>query len=211
VPDYTQYYAQQPLLPRRASQKSDYDLVRQLKEEQAQYVHALSTTTKSHCAVATERDLAIANNVIRQETRKLNIIDAKLKIHETVLNHVAKVAFNEIRLGTDVPINNDTEVQRAIVTFQQARMLVDAVEREDIIKKNKLIVDISKLTAWGKQHECYLLLDVFETSTMQVQKRQFRTQKVQIKYFEASWPGALVAHRIEPLLGSTHAHTKKKG
>ena len=32
---------------------------------------------------------------------------------------------------------------------------------------------------------------------------------VQIKYFEASWRGALVAHRIQPLHGSMHAHRKK--
>ena len=44
---------------------------------------------------------------------------------------------------------------------------------------------------------------------MQVEKRQFCKQYVQIKYFEASWPGALVAHRIQPLHGSMHAHTKK--
>ena len=44
---------------------------------------------------------------------------------------------------------------------------------------------------------------------MQVEKRRFCTQYVQIKYFEASWPGALVAHRIQPLHGSMRAHTKK--
>ena len=45
---------------------------------------------------------------------------------------------------------------------------------------------------------------------MQVEKRRFCTRYVQIKYFEASWPGALVAHRIEPLPGSMRAHTKKR-
>ena len=45
---------------------------------------------------------------------------------------------------------------------------------------------------------------------MQVEKRRFCTRYVQIKYFEASWPGALVAHRIQPLHGSMHAHTKKR-
>ena len=45
---------------------------------------------------------------------------------------------------------------------------------------------------------------------MQVEKRRFCTQFVQIKYFEASWPGARVAHRIQPLHGSMNAHTKKR-
>ena len=45
---------------------------------------------------------------------------------------------------------------------------------------------------------------------MQVEKRAFRKKYVQIKYFEASWPGALVAQRIQPLPGSMLAHTKKR-
>ena len=45
---------------------------------------------------------------------------------------------------------------------------------------------------------------------MQVEKRRFRTRYVQIKYFEASWPAASVAHRIQPLHGSMPAHTKKR-
>ena len=45
---------------------------------------------------------------------------------------------------------------------------------------------------------------------MEGEKRLFGSPYVQIKYFEASWPGALVAHRIQPLHGSMHAHTKKR-
>ena len=53
-------------------------------------------------------------------------------------------------------------------------------------------------------------MDVFRSGTLQVEKRRFCKQYVQIKYFEASWPGALVGHRIQPLRGSMHAHTKKR-
>ena len=45
---------------------------------------------------------------------------------------------------------------------------------------------------------------------MEVETRDFGTRYVQIKYFEASWPGAPVAHRIEPLHGTMHAQTKRK-
>ena len=45
---------------------------------------------------------------------------------------------------------------------------------------------------------------------MEVERRRLSSRFVQIKYFEASWPGALVAHRIEPLHGSMHAHTNKR-
>ena len=33
---------------------------------------------------------------------------------------------------------------------------------------------------------------------------------MQIKYLEASWPQAFVAHRIQPLSGTMHAQTKRK-
>ena len=51
----------------------------------------------------------------------------------------------------------------------------------------------------------------WKSDTMKFEKRWFSTRYVQIKYVEASWPGDPVAHRIEPLHGSMHAHTKKKG
>ena len=54
------------------------------------------------------------------------------------------------------------------------------------------------------------MLDVFWSGTMEIEKRRFSKQYVQVKYFEASWPGALVAPRIQPLHGSMHAHTKKR-
>ena len=136
------------------------------------------------------------------------MLDSRLDIYTTVLERVSNVAFNEIRMATDHTSNNDPKVKRAIVTFKQAGMLVDGVSLTQIANKNKLIVDISKISPWNHSEQCYLMLDVFRSGTMQVEKRRFRTRCVQIKYFEASWPGALVAHRIQPLHGSMHAHTK---
>ena len=45
---------------------------------------------------------------------------------------------------------------------------------------------------------------------MEVVKRRFRSQYVHLKYIEASWPAALVAHRIEPLHGTMRALTNKR-
>ena len=126
------------------------------------------------------------------------MLDARLEIYETVLQQVAQVAFNEVRLATDHTSNNDTKVKWAVVTCKQARILVDAVLLEEIAKNKKLMVDISKISPWDNSHQCYLMLDVFRSGTMQVEKRLFCTQYVQINYVEASWPGALVAHRIQP-------------
>ena len=97
------------------------------------------------------------------------------------MQQVAQVAFNEIRLATDHASNNDTKVKRAIVTFKQAGMLVDAVSLEDIAKNNKLVVDISKISRWDYSRQCYLMLDVFRSGTMSVEKRRLCTPCVQIK------------------------------
>ena len=89
-------------------------------------------------------------------------------------------------------------------------MFVNAVSLTEITNIIKLIVGISNISSWNCSLKCHLMLDVFRSGTMQVEKRRFCTQYVQIKYFEASWPGARVAHRIEPLHGSMHAYTKKR-
>ena len=123
------------------------------------------------------------------------------------MQHVTEVAFNEIQLATDHTSTHEPNDKRAIVTCNQAKMLVDAISLDEIHTKKKLIVDISTMRPWNKSLQCYLMLDVFRSGTMEVEKRKFRTQYVHIKYFEASWPGALVAHRIQPLHGSMHAHT----
>ena len=125
-------------------------------------------------------DLEAAAHVLRRESQNLSLLDARLEIYDTVLQQVAQVAFNEVRLATNHTSNNDTEV-RAAVTFKQARMLVDAVSLTDIANKNKLIVDISKISPWSHSERCYLMLDVFRSGTMQVEKRRFCTRYVQIK------------------------------
>ena len=148
--------------------------------------------------------------MLRRETQKLSLLDCRLEIYTTVLQQVAQVAFNEVRLATDHTSKNEPKVIRAILTFKQALILVNAISLKHIADNNKLIVDIAKHLSWNYTNECYMMLDVFRSGTMQVVKRRFSTKYVQIKYFEASWPAALVAHRIQPLHGSMHALTKKK-
>ena len=81
--------------------------------------------------------------MLRRESKKLSLLECRLEIYTTILEQVAQVAFNEIRLATDHTSNNDPKVKRAIVTFRQAGILVDAVSRTEIAKNNKLIADIS--------------------------------------------------------------------
>ena len=89
-------------------------------------------------------------------------------------------------------------------------MLVDAASLTKIAKTNKMVVDITKANTWNYSPQCYLMMHAAHNATMQVKKRRFDTRHVQIKYFEATWPGAFVAHRIQPLHGSMHTYTKKK-
>ena len=130
-------------------------------------------------------------------------------IYDTMREHLKHVGFNEIRLATNHSSNNNTKVRRVIVTFKQASMLVDAISVPLIAKKKMLIVDISELSPWDWDKGCYLTLPVFKSGSMEVETKNFLKKYVQIKYFEASWPGAPVAHRIEPLHGTMNAHTKK--
>ena len=70
--------------------------------------------------------------MLLRESQKLALLDSRLEIYDTVLQQVEEIAFNEIRLATDHTSKNDTKVIRAIVTFKQARTLVDAVSLTDI-------------------------------------------------------------------------------
>ena len=170
----------------------------------------LLTTNKGKCFVAaTGCDLPAAEQVLRRESHKLNLLNSRLQIYETVLQQTSEVAFNEFRLSSTRTSRNDPKVQRAIVTFEQTGVLVDAASPTEITNNNKLIVDVAKINTWDHSRECYVMLRVFQRGTMEVYKRKFRSQYVQIKYFEASWPGAPVAHRIEPLRGSMNALSAK--
>ena len=154
VPDWTDYCAALPLLPSRASQKRDYAILESLRENQARYVHLLTTIKESYFDAATESDLVAAKHVLRRESQKLSLLESRLEIYATVLQQVSQVAFNEIRLATDHTSNNDTKVKRAIVTFKQAGMLVDAVSVTEIVRDKKLIVDISKISPWDNSLHC---------------------------------------------------------
>ena len=70
-----------------------------------------------------------------QESHKLSLPDSRLEIYTTVLQHVTEVAFNEIQLATDHTSKHEPKVKCAIVTFNQANMLVDAISLDEIHKK----------------------------------------------------------------------------
>ena len=76
------------------------------------------------------------------------------------------------------------------MTFKHAGMLAYAVSVIDIANKNKLIVDISKISRWNYSEQCYLTLDDFRIGTMQVEKRRFCKQYVQINSSQPVGPAA---------------------
>ena len=146
VPDWTNFCAGLPLLPNRASEKQDYENLKSLIVNQARYVDRLITIKNRWSEAASKSDVEAATDLLLRESKKLSLLDCRLEIYSTVLEHVSQVAFNEIRLATDHTSNNDTKVKRAIVTFKQAGMLVDAVSLTEVAKNNKLIADISKIS-----------------------------------------------------------------
>ena len=56
APDWTDHCAALPLLPSRASEKRDYEILKSLRDKQAQYVDLLSRIKEDYFDVATEWD-----------------------------------------------------------------------------------------------------------------------------------------------------------
>ena len=130
-----------------------------------------------------------------------------------ILDQITQVPFNEVRAIVtfkDQPSNNEPSVIRAIVTFKCAMMLVDGISRRQIAESNKLIVDMQKIATWDDTKGCFLELDAFRTGTKYVYKRAMAAPYLQIRHFEASWPGGRVARRITPLPGFMFARTTKR-
>ena len=112
VPDWTDCCAALPLLPSRASQKRDYDVLKSLRGEHTRYVHLLTSIKECYSDEAAEKkDLAAARQT-------LTLLDSRLDIYTSVLQHVAQAAFNEIRLATDHTSKHVPHVVRMIVTFK---------------------------------------------------------------------------------------------
>ena len=115
-------------------------------------------------------------------SQQLSLLDSREEIYETVWEQlVAHVAFNEIRQAANHTDKNYPTCRRANVTFKQAGMLVDAAMLTDIINNNRLTMYISKFSSCNSSLKCYLLLDVFRSGTMQVEKRQCSKRYVQIE------------------------------
>ena len=170
VPDWRRMSAALPLLPSRASEKVDYDNLKLFRNNQARFMDQLNTFKRMYFDAASESDLTAAKEVLRRESQKLSLLECRLELYTSVFEQITQVPFNEARLAADHTSHNDTKSIRAIVTFKQARMLVDAVSLKDIAENNKLIVDISRLSRWHNSDKCYLMLDVFRSGTMEVEE-----------------------------------------
>ena len=86
VPDWTEHSAAVLLLPTRASEKLDYETLKVLRDNQARYVHLLSTIKESYIDAATESDLTAAKRVLQREVQKLSFLDCRLEIYTTIRN-----------------------------------------------------------------------------------------------------------------------------
>ena len=173
VPDWTAFCKAIPLLPSRAAQKEDYETLIELRNNQARFLDYLSTTKAKYFDNATEYDFSAIKRVLLRESHKLSFLECRQEMYSSVMAQVQQVAFNEIRLANDHTSNNNTKVKRTRLTFKQAGMLVDKVSLDHIAMDNKLIVDISQFHDWNYGDRCYLILDVFQSGTMEVEKTKF--------------------------------------
>ena len=210
VPDWSRLCMALPLLPSRAAQKDDYDNLRSLRNEQARYVRQLYRFQDIHSDAGTETELEDAKHMLREEYQKLTLLDSRLDIYYSALQEGDQVAFNEQRLPNDHTSHNEPRVNRAIVTFRQAMMLINNVSLKEIYYNKRLVVDVRKFSRWNHKEKYYLLLDVFKNGTMDVEKKKIVTGTVQIKYFDASWPAAPVAHRVQPTHGYMNTLSETK-
>ena len=206
VPDWTAFCIAIPLLPSRAAKREDYEVLLELRDRQERFLNYLLITKAKYFDNATEYDISAINKVLLRESHKLSFLECRQEMYCSVMAQVQHVAFNEIRLDNEHASKHNPRVKRTRLTFEQAGMLVDKVELQHMFMDGKLIVDISHFRPWNYKEECYMILDVFHNGTPW--RTKFCTRFVQIRYFEASWPGAPVAHRIEPLTGSIRGHTK---
>ena len=124
-------------------------MLQSLRDHQARYVELLTTMKEDYMEAATECDLAATKQVLRREAQKLSLLESRLEIYATVLQQVPQVAFNENRLANDHTSGNDSKVMRAIVTFRQARILVDQVSLTQIAQKKKSLSSTSHKSATG--------------------------------------------------------------
>ena len=158
-------------------------------------------------------DLEEIQDVLLKETHKLILLESRMEIYATVSEIMPRqVPFNEFRKANDhTSRNDDCRAIRTILTFQQAKILIDKIDIAKSQDEHKLIIDLSKIKprTW-QQPYYYLMLDVFKRASMKVEKKQFATRFVQLRYLEASWPASRVGHRLEPLHGSMNAHTNKR-
>ena len=88
VPDWTDYCAALPLLPSRASEKRDYEILKSLRDKQARYVDLLARIKESYFDVATEWDLTAAKHMLRRESQKLSLLECRLETYTTILEQV---------------------------------------------------------------------------------------------------------------------------
>ena len=90
-----------------------------------------------NCEGATLHDADTAKLIFRRETEKLVLLQCRLEIYRTTKDYIQEVAFNEMRLPTGYFSNNDKTAVRTVLTFDQAKILLNAISFEHLIKKKR--------------------------------------------------------------------------
>jgi len=209
------------LVPSRASEIRDHKEMQSLHTQQTKYLQLLREKLGILLENEDEADAEkeAAKQLMQIENKKLNLIEAKLRIYETVLendsavsfNDDMTVSFNELWLAAGHNSRNNTNAVRVIISFDQARVLLENISLRDLIRHPNIVVcDIDKIAEWNYRENCYFIMDSFKPGTKEVTTFPVRTSRLHIRFLEASWPADDSIHRLEPLPGSIRKLFSKK-
>ena len=118
-------------------------------------------------AVENMCDAEATKELLQTETQKLNLLESRIAIYNTLHNDCSQVTTpatrcgyggphqmrpftilcNEMRLAADHTSKNE-KATRAIVTFRQSRMLLGSISLDNLNKGNKVIADMRAYVRW---------------------------------------------------------------
>ena len=155
---------------------------------------------------ASESDLKAANLVLETEYRKLALLQNRLAIYNTISQQMEAFLFNEQRLPSSYMTKNDAKSIRTMIRFRQVNLLIQNISNYYLATCGKVVIDIEKISG-GSPLSLYAFTN---NKTPTVSERKIHKRFLELKHFEANWPGEAVANRITPTHGGINSQTNKR-
>ena len=143
---------------------------------------------------ASESDFKAAQLVLQPELRKLALLESRIDVYNCIGLQMEAYMFNEQRLPTSYRSKNEYKCLRTMFTFRQAIILCENISVRHLATDGKVVIN------WEDISQGYALSVYTFTNDASpiVYERKIHKQFLQIKHFEANWPGDAVGNRITP-------------